>query len=41
MPESKFAFAHYIDHAVLHPTATEKDLIEGSQIAANYQVASI
>lgn len=41
MPESKFAFAHYIDHAVLHPTATEKDLIEGCQIAAKYQVASI
>ncbi|MEM8585229.1 MAG: deoxyribose-phosphate aldolase [Bacteroidota bacterium] len=41
MPKSRFDFAHYIDHAVLHPTATEKDLIEGCQIAAKYQVASI
>ncbi|MEM6396623.1 MAG: deoxyribose-phosphate aldolase [Bacteroidota bacterium] len=41
MANNKFDFAHFIDHAVLHPTATEKHLIESCQIAVKYQVTSI
>lgn len=33
--------AQMIDHAVLHPTATDEDLIEGCRIARKYKVASV
>ncbi|MEI8095446.1 MAG: deoxyribose-phosphate aldolase [Spirochaetales bacterium] len=33
--------AKMIDHSLLHPTMTEKDLTEGCLLAARYQVASV
>lgn len=33
--------AKMIDHSLLHPTMTDKDLEEGCQLAARYQVASV
>ena len=33
--------AKMIDHSLLHPTMTDRDLEEGCQIAAQYQVASV
>ena len=33
--------AKMIDHSLLHPTMTDKDLEEGCKIAAKYQVASV
>lgn len=35
------SIAKTIDHAVLKPTATKNDLIEGAKIAMKYQVASL
>jgi deoxyribose-phosphate aldolase len=33
--------AKMIDHSLLHPTMTDKDLIEGCQIAKEYDVAAV
>ena len=33
--------AKMIDHSLLHPTMTEKDLTDGCRLAASYQVASV
>lgn len=33
--------AKMIDHSLLHPTLTDQDLIEGCQLAARYQVATV
>src|SRR5688572_32134027 len=33
--------AKMIDHSLLHPTMTDKDLEEGCRIAAKYKVASV
>lgn len=33
--------ARLIDHALLHPTLTDKDLKEGCQLAVKYQTASV
>ena len=33
--------AKMIDHSLLHPTMTDKDLEEGCKVAAQYQVASV
>lgn len=33
--------ARMIDHSLLHPTMTDKDLEEGCKLAAQYQVASV
>ncbi len=33
--------AKMIDHSLLHPTMTDKDLEEGCKVAAKYQVASV
>ena len=33
--------AKMIDHSLLHPTMTDKELDEGCKIAANYKVASV
>ena len=31
----------YIDHSLLHPTMTDKDLEEGLQVAIKYQTATV
>ena len=33
--------ASMIDHSLLHPTMTDKDLEEGCRLAAEYRVASV
>jgi deoxyribose-phosphate aldolase len=33
--------AKMIDHSLLHPTMTDKDLEDGCKVAAKYQVASV
>jgi deoxyribose-phosphate aldolase len=33
--------AGMIDHSLLHPTMTDRDLEEGCQVAAQYRVASV
>lgn len=38
---TKKELAQFIDHSVLHPTATEKDLTEGCKIARQYQTATV
>lgn len=38
---TKKELAQCIDHSVLHPTATEKDLTEGCKIARQYQTATV
>lgn len=38
---TKKELARFIDHSVLHPTATEKDLEEGCRIAKQYQTATV
>jgi len=35
------ALAKMIDHSILHPTFTDKDLKEGCEIAKKYEVASV
>ena len=35
------ALAKMIDHSLLHPTMTDRELEEGCQVAAKYQVASV
>lgn len=35
------ALAKMIDHSLLHPTMTDRELEEGCQLAAKYQVASV
>ena len=41
MKYSRSELAKMIDHSLLHPTMTDKELEEGCQIAAKYQVASV
>src|SRR4051812_24406895 len=45
IPESmKYTYAELakmIDHSLLHPTLTDRELAEGCAIAAQYQVASV
>ncbi len=39
--EQRKALAKMIDHSILHPTFTDKDLKEGCEIAMKYNVASV
>ena len=41
MKYSYAELAKMIDHSLLHPTMTDKELEEGCAIAAKYQVASV
>lgn len=41
MKYSYTELARMIDHSLLHPTMTDKELEEGCEIAAKYQVASV
>jgi len=39
--ETIAGIAAMIDHSLLHPTLTDKELMEGCQLAATYQTASV
>ncbi len=41
MKYSYAELAKMIDHSLLHPTMTDRELEEGCALAAKYQVASV
>src|SRR5512145_125106 len=41
MPESILSLAKMIDHSLLHPTFTDKELTDGCHVAARYHVATV
>jgi deoxyribose-phosphate aldolase len=41
MPESLLALAKMIDHSLLHPTMTDKDLVAGCALAAKWHTATV
>ncbi|MFZ6028956.1 MAG: deoxyribose-phosphate aldolase [Chloroflexota bacterium] len=41
MTESLLSLAKMIDHSLLHPTLTDKELADGCRLAARYRVATV